>query len=346
MNLIFQTVIIIYLFLMVPFHFGILETTIFKKRKKTLSEILINGFLLMLASFCVISVIAVKLHWVLTNLAKIWIVFVMAVSVLASVFGFKQIKIFAAEMLCYWNLQVEEKSMVKNRYKVLGILAVLLIIAVFFTRPSYEDATLEIVKTTIATNAMYCHDPYSGLISFTALEGHEYSPIEMLYAIGADITGMEVSYMLYYLIPICILIYFYMGIWCTGKHLLENEEKVLLFTFIVSGIYWMMTYVEGKSLVTGIFLNSWNGLTLLSCVVMPVAFGYCVKWMNEIHEGNSTSVLIEKIFRIVVLLLAGQLTNAKGGFYIGLMLFVTLAVISVRKGYDYVVTSGRFKKRV
>ena len=197
MNLIFQTIIIAYLFLMVPFHFGILETTIFKKRKKTLSEILINGFLLMLAVFCVISVIAVKLQWTLTNLAKIWIVFVMAVSVLVSVFGFKQIKIFATEILCYWNLHIEEKRMVKKRYRVLGILAILVIIAVLFTRPSYEDATLEIVKTTIATNEMYCHDPYSGLILSTAMEGHEYSPIEMLYAVGADVTGMEVSYMLY-----------------------------------------------------------------------------------------------------------------------------------------------------
>jgi len=347
MNLIVQTVTIIYLFLMVPFHFGILETIIFKKSQKSVSEVLINGFLLMLAAFCVISVVAVKLQWALIDLTKIWIVFVMVVSVIASVLGFKQIKRFMTEMIGFWSLpKNDEGNTSKKRYQVLGILVVMLLISVLFTRPSYEDATLEIVNTAVATDRMYMHNPYNGLLSESAIEGHAYSPLEMLYAVGAVLTGIEVPYMLYYLVPICFLSYFYVGIWNLGNRLLEDREKVSAFVLIITGIYWMTTYLEGQSLVTGIFLNSWNGLTLLSCLVLPVVFGNLTEWMQEVQKSNRVFGLFEKSYRVMIFLLAALLTNAKGAFYVGLMLFVTLAVISVRKGYDYVVTSGRFKKRV
>jgi len=345
MNLIFQTIIIAYLFLMVPFHFGILETIVFRKDKKTLSKILSDGYLLMMAVFCIISVIALKMQWTVSDLTKIWVFFVAAVSVSASILGFKKIKEFVAETLLFWSIAENKKeAMVRKRYGLLLVLAIMLVISVLFTRPSYEDATLEIVNTTVVTNAMYRHDPYNGLLSGTAMEGHAYSPIEMLYATGAALTGIEVPYMLYYLIPICILIYFYMGIWNLGKQLIGDEEKVTWFVLLVTGIYWMTTYLEGQSLVTGIFLNSWNGLTLLSCFVMPVVFGNCVEWMKTMDSPRLD--LTEKLFKAVVFVLAGQLANAKGGFYVGLMLFTTLAVIIVRKGYDYVITSGRFKKRV
>lgn len=345
MNPIFQTIIIAYLFLMVPFHFGILETVVFRKKQKCLSAVLAEGYLVMMATFCVVSVIAIKMQWTLSDLTKIWVFFVAAVSVLASLLGFKKIKKLALEMHLFWNAKAKEEStVVRRRYRLLAVLIVMLIVSVFFTRPSYEDATLEIVTTTVATNAMYQHNPYNGLLSGSAMEGHAYSPIEMLYGAGVALTGIEVPYMLYYLIPVCILIYFYMGIWNLGKLLLFDEEKVTWFVLLVTGIYWMTTYLERQSLVTGIFLNSWNGLTLLSCFVMPVVFGNCVEWMKQ--EDWKMSGLLEILFKAVVFGLAGQLTNAKGGFYIGLMLLATLAVIIVRKGYDYVITSGRFKKRV
>ena len=345
MNLIVQTVIIAYLFLAVPFLFGVLETVIFRKNQKMLSEVFANGYLLMMAVFCVIAVTAVKSQWSLSDLSRTWIVFLVAVSLATGLFALKQVKRVWGDLQRFWGLGLKEKNAaMKQRYQVLVVLLIMLVVSVLFTRPSYEDATLEIVTTSVAADAMYWHNPYSGLLSGTAMEGHAYSPIEMLYATGANLTGIEVPYMLYYLVPGCILIYFYAGIWSLGKRLFNSEEKVMWFVLFVTGIYWMTTYLEGQSLVTGIFLNSWNGLTLLSCFVMPVAFGNCIEYMRQ-ADARKINVA-ETIYKAVVLGLAGQLTDAKGGFYIGLMLFATFAVIVARKGYDYVITSGRFKKRV
>lgn len=347
MNLIFQIIIIAYLFLVVPFLFGILETVIFRNSQKMLSEILINGYLFMLAVFCVISVIAVRLQWTLQDLTKIWMIFAGIVSVTVFSLGFKQMKSFVTEVQMYWYKEAKtENVIVKSRYRILVILVVMLGVSVLLPGQSSEDCTLEIVDITVATNEMYQHDPYSGEVSNTAMGEHAYSAIEMLYAVGASLTGIEIPLMLYYLIPACILIYFYMGIWNLGNQLMDKEEKVIWFALFVAVIYWMTGYSERQSLLTGIYLNSWNGLTILSCMVMPVTFGYCMKWMKEAKEGCILINLMEIVFRIVIFVLAGQLTNAKGGFYIGLMLFVAFSVIGVRKGYDYVITSGCFKKRI
>lgn len=338
MNLIFQILLIAYLFLGVPFHLGILAASIFRKDQKKMSEIITNGYLVMLACFWPIAVAAVNLEWSLKRLAIVWVVFSVVVSLLAILFGRGQIKAFFTMLTEYWGI--------RKRYALMALLTVFAVLSVLFTRPSPEDATLEIVHTAVSTDTMYVYDEYTGYISEYAMNGHVYSPIEMLYAVGAELTGISIPFMLYYMIPFCLLLFFYMVLWKVGTGLFEKEEQIISFVAIVTGIYGMTTYLEGQSVVTGIFLNSWNGLTLLSCVVMPAAFAACLEVMNEAINEGKIEHRIEKICMAVVLLLAGQLTNARGGFYIALMLIVTLAVIIVRKGYDYVVTSGRFKKRV
>ena len=64
----------------------------------------------------------------------------------------------------------------------------------------------------------------------------------------------------------------------------------------------------------------------------------------EIEGRRSGKKRLEKLYRMVMPVFAGQLTNEKGGFYILLMLGITLTIISVRKGWHYGITTGRFKK--
>lgn len=345
MNLIFQIIIITYLFLAVPFYFGILGTV--KKSKKTVAELLINGYLSMFAVFCVSAVIAIQLECSLSAFSKIWLIVVIAVSIAANLLGFKQIKAFAADLLDFWGIGKDRNDKRKARLWMLLIMAVSMVISIASTRPASADATLEIVNTSLATDSMYVYDEYTGYISEYAAEGHTFSPIEMLYAAAAQLTGASTAFLLYYLVPISFLFFFYMVLWKIGKQLLKKEEQIIRFVLIAILIYWMTTYLEGQSVVTGIFLNSWNGLTLLSCCIMPAAFSTCLAWMQEAADGSGKIARkIEKICMAVTLLLAGQLTNDKGGFYAALMLFLTAAVVIVRKGYDHGITSGRFKKRV
>ena len=336
MNLIMQTIIITYLFLLVPFHFGILWTGIFSKRQKKISEVFTNGYLLMMAVFWCIAVVSIQKGSALSELARVWLIVSMLVSVAANIFFYKKIQLFVKDMITFWK---------NGQSRMVGLLVVFLVCSVFFTRPSILDETLEIVQTAVATDTMYQYDVYTGSVSEEAAAGHMFAPIEMLYAAADKLTGMEPYVMLYYMVPVGLLCFFYCAIWRIGNQLIKKKENLVFFVGIVTAIYWMTTYLTGQSVLTGIFLNSWNGLTLLSCCIMPIAFGELAEWMAESEKGK-IGYKIEKICTAAVLLLAGQLTDEKGGFYIGLMLLISTAVMIVRKGDDYGITSGRFKKRV
>lgn len=340
MHLIVQLITIVYLFLLLPFFFGILEACLFRKKKTGISELLTTGYLLMMAVFWCISVVAVQKSLTLTELAYSWLGIAILVTAAALLCGRKRVADFFA-VVCGF---LKDKT---KKLAFLGILFVSVVVSVCFTRPHYEEMTLEIVTLAVDTDEMYRYDPYTGAYVEQVPAEHAVSPLEMLYAAGVRIAGGEAVVILYYLLPVCLLFYFYTGIWHVGKQLLGKTEYVKAFVLITVGIYWMTTYRMDQSVVTGIFLNSWNGLTWLSCFVMPAAFTFCISRTEKSDMAELlTMSLPEAFFQAVILLLAGQLTNEKGGFYIALMFALTLFVIVGRKGYQYVITSCRFEKRI
>jgi len=133
--------------------------------------------------------------------------------------------------------------------------------------------------------------------------------------------------------------------WRLGVALFGEKKKIAVFVLFTAVIYLMNTFLGGQSEVNRIFAEQPEGLTWLSCVVMPMTLAHCLEWMNAASAGKVPHKL-RRICEIAILLVAGQWFDEKGGFYIALMLLLTIAVVVVRKGYDYVVTSGSFKKRV
>ena len=327
MKLIVQIVFLLYLFLIVPFLMGILDACIFKRNHKKISAILTNGYLGMMACFCILSILAVKMEWALSRLAFVWAVMVVLISVVTLLFGRKQMKNFLKEMSEFWEFRKEKGNLGKRKCLFLGMLVYFIVLSIFFTRPNAEDNTWEIVHTAVTTDTMYLYDEYSGYLSMEAMEGHAYSPVEMLYAAAISLTGSLDTLALYYVIPVCLIIFFYMGLWKFGTKFFEDTDNTMTFVGMVCVIYWMTTYLKGQSAITGIFLNSWNGLTVLSCFVMPVVLSTLLQWL-EFGERDSKANIgkIEILYRIIIFLLAGQLTNEKGGFYILLMLMAGLCV--------------------
>lgn len=133
--------------------------------------------------------------------------------------------------------------------------------------------------------------------------------------------------------------------WRLGMALYEEKKRRVVFVLFVAAIYLMNVFFGGQSEVNQIFAEQPNGLTWLSCVVMPMVLAHCLEWMKAVQAGK-VSHKMRRICEAVILLFAGQLLDKKGGFYIALMWLLTVAVILVRKGYDYVITTGSFKKRV
>ena len=136
-----------------------------------------------------------------------------------------------------------------------------------------------------------------------------------------------------------------LAMWNLGMALYEDKKKIAVFVAFTAVIYLMNAFLGSQSEVNGFFADEIDGLTWLSHVVMPMVLSQCLSLMKGVSAGKVTHKG-RRILEASVLLVAGQFFDEKGGFYIALMWLLTVAVILVRKGYDYVITSGSFKKRV
>ena len=335
MNLIFQMMIIIYLFFLIPVLLGVLEAVIFRKEENRISEIVTNGYLIMLAMFLPLAVIQIQKGQTLSALAKIWGIITMISSLAGAVLGGKRLRQLLAECRKFWN----------GKSVLLLVVLVTIVGSVFFTRPSVEDITVLIVEASVKNDSMYQINPYTGYQNGSVESSQAYAPMEMLYAVGAQLTDMDSQVLIYYILPIVQLCIFFMAIWRVAVILLEQEEQRMWFEVITIGIYWMTTYMKEHTLMTGIFLNSWNGLTILSCIIFPLALSMVLQWTKMAEYGmKNIFANLEKGAMAVVLLFAAQLTNIKGGFYTALMIFLAIAVIIVKGGYAHGIKNGRFKK--
>ena len=144
---------------------------------------------------------------------------------------------------------------------------------------------------------------------------------------------------------ILLILLIFFATWRLGMTLYEENKKRVVFVLFVAVIYLMNAFLGEQSEVNQIFAEQPHGLTWLCSVVMPMVLAHCLEWMKAVRVGKVSHKLL-RICEAVVLLVAGQLLNKKGGFYIILMWVLTVAVILVRKGYDYVIKTGSFKKRV
>lgn len=127
--------------------------------------------------------------------------------------------------------------------------------------------------------------------------------------------------------------------------LYKEKEKRVAFVLFAAAIFLLNAFLGGKSEVNDFFADRPAGLTWLSWVVIPMVFADCLDWMKEAVAGKVLHKL-QKIIRVILFMAAAQFLDEKGAFYIALMWILSIAVVIVRKGYAYVITSGSFKKRV
>lgn len=335
MNFIIQIAITAYLFLLVPFQIGVLVTGISRKKEKGLAEIFASGYVWMFALFWIQAIVAIRLDKTLNVFSWSYLSSTL-ILVFIGIFRWKHV----FKNRNAWFAGLKERKL----FLIICIISILL--SVGFTRPDASDATVEIVSTAIQNDSMYRHDAYSGYLTGYVDSEKAFSPIEMLYAVGM-LEDTRADAFVYYLLPIPLLLLFFAAMHRLACVLLEKEEQRQKFELILLLIYWMLAVSGRNSLVTGVFLNCWNGLTLLSVVLIPLAWSYIIEWLKEDRKGiRKIDSIAEKLGTMLAFILAGQLTYDRGGLYMVCMFALYAAVILVKGGYEYGVTSGRIKKHL
>ena len=201
-------------------------------------------------------------------------------------------------------------------------------------KPHTEDDTIAIVETAIVRDSMYGYHPYTGVAYEVLPTENIYAPIEMLYVVISNITGIAPAFLIQFLMPIFLQTWFCTVYWHVGSKLLEDEQKNAIFMALILILHLSPLYMQGQSLAAGVFQNVWNGQTLLCCCVLPEMFlwGFMLKKRVWNDCGWKISEILKEISALIAIMLSAQLLYIRGIYYISIMLVLWIVVILIQKG--------------
>lgn len=328
--------LIVYLFLIVPFLTGAIIDAVTGTSEKRILRAYVNGYIVMFAAFWCVAVSFLYRGCTLKKLSIVWITATIIMSVLS-------IFINRTTILQYIGNKKERKNIKDKKFFstviVVSILAIMF--SILFVRPQMEQ-TVEIVATSVETNTAYIYQPYTGEQYLETQTEHIFSPYEMLYAIPAYVGKLHPAFMIKIIIPIFFLIFFMGCYWELGGYFFHDEKKQAIFLIFVEAIYYSPVYTDVETPVTGIFRSCWNGSVLLSCCILPFTLLQLLRFMDLVEKSRMNEQIQHSALQITGLLfsalLAAQLLNHKGWFYIILMIGIAIVRLIIRKGYERVTT--------
>lgn len=330
MNHVIQLIWILYFFVLIPVMCGIAWEKFQERKKKSLSYIYVYGYLLYFSVFYVYARLAIQIGVSFTNLAKGWFVTGSILFLVTLVFGFREIPKVIKDQLAFL------KTCKKDIILVTVLFAVIALFSVLFVIPSPEDATPETLMVTMATDTVYLQDPYTGVVHETPIEEYAKAPITMLYASVCKYTGLTPAKFVHGVLPIPFFLLFYFVYQRIARQLFGKKEKsISLFFLIVIFCYSGSIYAKRIG-AFGVFQNIWMPETLLLNVLMPFVFYECVNLMNylmKVDAFTQKKTLWRYACKFLLLFLSGSLLHYSGGFFVLLLLTVSLVIVGIRRVY-------------
>lgn len=190
-----------------------------------------------------------------------------------------------------------------------------------------EDMTLEIIRTTIATNTMYQYNPATGrLLELGMYPVSKVITLPLVYSVFVDITGIDGEVFLYYIAPICILMVQFIVVLKWGKFLFQdNHKKRQLFLVFYAIVLFFGDYVS-TTFSYRLLHMGWRGDTIVMGICLPYLTYCCVQIItNGIQTGTVISILLCIMTGIFVAPLAVSVGLQ------GLVLVVFILILFIRR---------------
>lgn len=330
MNHVYQFIWIFYFFVAIPLVCGIAWQKMKKIKNKKMSDIYIYGYMVYFAVYFLYARIYIAFGHSFEKMAKGWLVTGTILFIAALLYVLPEIP----------HVLRENFALLKQcKGTAIGAMifyVVVVIVSVLFVIPSPEDATPEILMTTISTDTVYENDPYTGICYPERIEENAVAPIEMLYATVCRYTGLTPVKFVHGVLPVPFFFLFYFIYNKMAKNLFgKNEGEKDLFFVIVIVCYLSSLYTK-RAGAFGVFQNIWMPLTLLLQVWMPFVFCTCVSLMSCLMKKDKIELdvqLKDYIGTFVMLFLSCSLVHYIGGFLVCFLLFMSLLIVFVRKEY-------------
>lgn len=326
MNIWLQVVLAIYSLGILPFLAGMMWTR--KEKLLGFARTYVTGYVSIWTIFYIIAVPRIVKGEFLSDLTQVWNVVLAAIPVLWLVqFVFRR-KTYVNQLKQYWK----NVDCIKRYLRFVVVSAVIfMVVSIGFIMPSAEDDVPETVAITLWTDTMYEQQPYTKL-SYAEPELKIYAPIDMFYAVNADITEIEVPIFVHIVLPVFLLGFFFASAWEVGGYFfrekLEERGQFTVFTMIL----YTVCMCSNRTVSFAVFQNIWNGATMLCCCMLPLVaiFGLHLLDVAERKEKLDLQMIIVGILTIV----SAQLMLTKGALLSVLSLMCCVGIYIIRKGWE------------
>lgn len=317
--------IIIYEFLLVPMWLGALWSR--KKKESGFCRLYAEGMVTLFTIFFCVAVFAGVKRMQLSTLTGWWkgllIVSIFGM-IISCVLQHKKIKNLGKKLIfnCYYA--------VKKMRGYLTFLVLVLLFSVTSTVPTGQDDTPEIVNIAVATDTIYEYQPYTKAPYDGVNMDKVTAPIEMLYSVNANITGIEPVVLIHTVLPAFFLLLYFCVCWQVGSYFFRDDlEKRELFVIFVT-IFYTVALTTETSLVMGILQNPWNGISLAVSCGLPLVLIQGFRMMN--YYGRKKRVPWQEQLKTVFMATAVQLMISKGYLVCILILSGCLVTSVCKKG--------------
>ena len=309
-----------------PFLMGMMWTK--KNEPIGFARTYVAGYVNIWTIFYIIAVPMIVMGKMLSELTGIWQMILIAVPVLWLLQFIIRRKAYINQLKQYAkNVDVIKRFL---RF-VIAFAAVFMIVSIGFIIPSVEDDVPETVAITLDTDAMYQQQPYTKL-PYAEPELKIYAPIDMFYAVNADITDLEVPIFVHIVLPIFLLGFFYAVSWEVGGYFFKEklEDRGLFSVF--SMILYTVCMCTNRTASFGVFQNIWNGATMLCCCMLPLVAIWGLRLLDTVERKEKLD--LRMIIVGILTIISAQLMLTKGALLSVLSLMCCVGIYIVRKGWE------------
>ncbi|MDO4478080.1 MAG: DUF6077 domain-containing protein [Lachnospiraceae bacterium] len=271
--MIVQLVLILLIFLVVPYFVGGLAELCLPAWKNSVAFRLLSGYMIAFAVFELLALPALFLKWPMHSLTISYGVVMVVLTAVSLIFCRKCV---------VTALRETAASFSKIKKQALYILAVGLIVlqVVFVTTHTHIDDDdafyVGSAETAVVTDTVMEVNPYTGELYDSVPVRYAFSPFMNWNAALSQMTGMKPVTLAHTVMPIFFimlsyLVYALFGRWLSEKKAI-NEGLFMLITTVVLGFSGYSVYTQGTFMLTRIS----QGKALLAACLLPAVLWYAL----------------------------------------------------------------------
>lgn len=260
------------LIIVISFIFPALIGIVFNSKDKSFLGNSIFGVLLMMSSYCIISIFFAFFRTKLSYATITWLVIcILLIAFSLYKYGFRWISFPKDISLDIYS--ITNYTLFFVQFFVISV----------FRHSELDDAWYVATATTDwYTNTLDVYNPYTGSETVAHM-GLDYflSRWPDLFASLAQISGIHPTILMHTVFPPILFIFAYAVYYYIGRVYLGNSTKKINIFMILMGTLNLFQQFSTRSPSAFLFLRIWQGKAIMVAVLLPLIFALCVEYAHK-----------------------------------------------------------------